>query len=66
MNMWLSFEEFLHEEIPECIKKILSSSGYDNEISIQNLQEVDLDRIEEYSNGPMQEPTTRNMINSLT
>lgn len=60
--MWISFEEFLNEEIPECIKQILSASGYDNEISIQYLKEVDLGLIEEYLNRPMM----RSVIDSLT
>lgn len=58
--MWTSLEEFLREEIPECIKRILSACGYDNEISIQNLK--DLDSIETYLNKPMM----RGTIDSLS
>lgn len=66
VNMWLSFEEILGEKIPECIKQILSVCGYDNEISIENLQEQDLNQIEEYSNLASNRPMIRNMISSLT
>lgn len=48
--MWNSFEEFLNEEIPECLKKILSVSGYENEISISNMKESDFKQIEEFVN----------------
>lgn len=60
--MWNSFEIFLNEEILDCIKIILSACGYDNEISIENLKEVDLNLIDEYLNRP----TMRNVISSLT
>lgn len=62
-DMWNSFEEYLDEEIPDYIKQILSACGYDNEISIQNLKEIDLDLIEEFVNRPMM---MQNVIDSLS
>lgn len=61
-DMWISFEEFLRDEIPECIKQILSAYGYGNELSIRNLKEVHLNLIEEHMNKPMM----RTVIDSLT
>lgn len=61
--MWISLEEFMRDEIPECIKRILSECGYDNEISLRELKEVDLDKIEEYLDKPMMRTT---IINSLS
>lgn len=44
---WLKIERILGEDIPECIKKILSCSGYDTMLSLKN---INLERIEKHIN----------------
>lgn len=43
-------EEFSNIEIPPCIQKILSVCGYDNEISIENIKDSDMESIEKHIN----------------
>lgn len=47
---WLKIEEIIGEDIPECIKKILSSCGYDTVLSLQNISLETVKRIEKHVN----------------
>lgn len=59
--MWSSFEKYLGKVIPECIKKILSETGFDDDLALENLKETDIKDIEHYVNEHL--PT---LVNSLT
>lgn len=48
--MWSSFEKYLGKVIPECIKKILSETGFDDDLALENLKETDIKDIEHYVN----------------
>lgn len=49
-EMWSSFEKYLGKVIPECIKKILSETGFDDDLALENLKETDIKDIEHYVN----------------
>lgn len=43
-------ESFMGEKLPPCVKKILSETGYDNSVSLVDVQSSELDYIEESLN----------------
>lgn len=47
---WLKIEEIIGENIPECIKKILSSCGFDTVLSLKNISFETGKRIEKHVN----------------
>lgn len=59
--MWQSIEKYLNQNIPQCIKEILSASGFNSEITIEDLKEQDLKMIEAFVNKNL-----RSTVQSLT
>lgn len=51
MMLWQKIENFIGESIPQCIKKILISCGYDTMNSIQNLSHEGIAIIENHINS---------------
>lgn len=45
---WVAFENFIGEEIPQCVKRVLIICGYDSLFSLCELKETHIETIENY------------------
>lgn len=49
-SFWSKIESFMDEKLPPCVKKILSETGYDNSVSLADMQPIEINYIEESLN----------------
>lgn len=53
-DFWSEFDSFLDESIPKIIIDILQASGYDNVLSLLNMNEIEINKLEEFVNNNLQ------------